>query len=900
MDINPTSAIHVFYRTFPHTYTLIRNSAEQYDNPISCHLCGSEAEGRNIVLCFDGTSNQFGQYNTNVVELYSRITKSERQVTYYNSGIGTYARPSWRSLDYITQVANNKIDLMIAWNFDAKVLAGYRWLSEQYLPGDKIFLFGFSRGAYQVRALAGMISKVGLIFPGNDEQIAFAYELYADLKHDTQKFDTSVKQSDGIESERNSAGDDKANMDSSERLMAARFKQAFARPNVKVHFVGVWDTVSSVGVIRKKSLPCTDSFDPEHVCYFRHALALDERRVKFLPEYVCGGVSIPNESKFIKLSRRGRDAPDAANDAQQFDSQAQVDDPSIGVAKETDSKGSGSSTSSLSRIKEVWFAGLEAGNQKNAELNNTAVPVLWMGNEAWIAGLGLEPSKVEWEWEKLKYARPQESLLEIFPFKRISYRDKDSTTWLPHLGQGRTIMPGQKIHASVAFIQNYQPKAKFSVDVEGGDWIRILGTGRQDSFDWTDPIRDLMELDLFNPASVKRLVASIIRNRSISDIERLHFWASRTEGRQAILKGVELTELLRIADDKSDTSISKQKLIRETLFMLFKGVPASGIQGWRLNDKIGRLLFWMIRQIIEKGIRIGRRSSYDEEFDEDTLKIISRDNNYGLPAVPTHILNEGLDDFADRRTLLAGVVLLAHIERESITKSLAYTNLLEAIKSSDTTPPEVIFNNGYDAALIGQLYLLGGRVNLNDGVLFAFKYIGKRPFAFDMFSSLLTKSGVDDKLKGELLGQLVAKVDTSKEDSDGFCDYLQALTQLIRTRPRDIAKIPRITIEKIASLADSDDYGVKWCGLQACVALKEEKEGQSPVNNLTKCVLKLRKEWKDAGPSWPADLSTDGVPHTTDLHGNLTPASMDRYRRSAQEVAFIAFSILTVAINTQR
>jgi uncharacterized protein (DUF2235 family) len=48
------------------------------------------------------------------------------------------------------------------------------------------------------------------------------------------------------------------------------------------------DTVSSVGIVRSKSLPLTDQTD--HVCFFRHALALDERRVKFLPEYAHGGV----------------------------------------------------------------------------------------------------------------------------------------------------------------------------------------------------------------------------------------------------------------------------------------------------------------------------------------------------------------------------------------------------------------------------------------------------------------------------------------------------------------------------------------------------------------------------------------------------------------------------------
>ncbi|KAF7975880.1 hypothetical protein HWV62_8283 [Athelia sp. TMB] len=83
--------------------------------------------------------------NTNVIELYSHILKGEdddEQLTYYDSGIGTYARPSWRSFAYLKQVAANKIDLAIAWNL------------------EKIII-GFSRGAFQVRALAGMIETSG-------------------------------------------------------------------------------------------------------------------------------------------------------------------------------------------------------------------------------------------------------------------------------------------------------------------------------------------------------------------------------------------------------------------------------------------------------------------------------------------------------------------------------------------------------------------------------------------------------------------------------------------------------------------------------------------------------------------------------------------------------------------
>jgi len=53
--------------------------------------------------------------NTNVIELYSQVIKSSDQLTYYNSGIGTYAKPSWKSWSYMKQVLNNHIDLAIAW-----------------------------------------------------------------------------------------------------------------------------------------------------------------------------------------------------------------------------------------------------------------------------------------------------------------------------------------------------------------------------------------------------------------------------------------------------------------------------------------------------------------------------------------------------------------------------------------------------------------------------------------------------------------------------------------------------------------------------------------------------------------------------------------------------------------
>ena len=152
--------------------------------------------------------------NTNVIELYNLILKEDghNQRTWYNSGIGTYARPSWKSFKFYRQVLSHKIDLAIAWcveslisilcsrftsgsfrNFERTILAAYRWLSDNYQSGDCIYLFGalehygpvinpemclgFSRGAYQVRVLSAMIDKVSIVLFTQVPIIMFAYKI---------------------------------------------------------------------------------------------------------------------------------------------------------------------------------------------------------------------------------------------------------------------------------------------------------------------------------------------------------------------------------------------------------------------------------------------------------------------------------------------------------------------------------------------------------------------------------------------------------------------------------------------------------------------------------------------------------------------------------------------------
>ncbi|KAJ7140600.1 hypothetical protein C8R44DRAFT_846729 [Mycena epipterygia] len=425
-----------------------------------------DKKSRNLVVSIDGTSNQFGRNNTNVVELHSRIIKdnhSTPQLTFYLSGIGTYVPPSFRSFAYWKQLIANKIDLAIAWNFKRHVQDAYRWLADHYQPGDIIFLFGFSRGAYQVRALSGMIATMGLVYTGNQRLIPFAYELYSNrLK--------------GKEIARKDAGE-----------LCIHFKKTFSR-DVRVHFLGAWDTVSSVGIFRGQPLPLTTSAD--HICHFRHALAIDERRVRFQPEYVHSAYSEASENR----------------DDKQATGQLETSLRKGADLRPDHSKPTGT-------MKEVWFAGTHSdiggGNTENITLDLAGVPLLWMENEARSAGIHLLPRTGVWNWELLKKDKPKESLkgpfwwfLERIPLSRSKYTDHnldETIRWPPHNGKGRVIVKDQLVHASVAFKdENYKPRASFSSSKL--TWNSLVGRGNLQDIGWAQEWQPHLEMDLFDPA----------------------------------------------------------------------------------------------------------------------------------------------------------------------------------------------------------------------------------------------------------------------------------------------------------------------------------------------------------------------------------------------------------------
>ena len=198
---------------------------------------------KNIVVCCDGTGNEYGHDNTNVVETYVIVPKDAGQIAYYDPGVGT---GGWE-YDETTGNLRSLSDQATGYGLQRNVEQAYRYLMHRYEPGDRVFLFGFSRGAFTVRSLAGMLHKCGLLQPGQDNLVEYASKIY------------NTEANDAI---------------------ARSFRATFARA-CPVHCICVWDTVASLALSAGKRFHDA-RLNPE-VQFGYHALAIDEKRRDFAP-----------------------------------------------------------------------------------------------------------------------------------------------------------------------------------------------------------------------------------------------------------------------------------------------------------------------------------------------------------------------------------------------------------------------------------------------------------------------------------------------------------------------------------------------------------------------------------------------------------------------------------------
>jgi uncharacterized protein (DUF2235 family) len=227
------------------------SEAERDDKPATL--------ARNLIICCDGTSNEPAPVKqdsglTNVVYLFRCLVKDESQIVYYDPGIGALnALDPWRrNLDW----ARMLVEQATGYGLDDHVIGAYRFLCEHYREGDRISLFGFSRGAYSVRVLAGVIHHIGLLRPDQRNLAEFALKAY--------------KQSSELDDFR----------------IGGRFARALGAQPATIHFLGLWDTVGSMIAPLKDRiglglthLPFTRK-NPS-VARVRHAMSIDERRRMF-------------------------------------------------------------------------------------------------------------------------------------------------------------------------------------------------------------------------------------------------------------------------------------------------------------------------------------------------------------------------------------------------------------------------------------------------------------------------------------------------------------------------------------------------------------------------------------------------------------------------------------------
>ncbi len=232
----------------------------------------AEKPGRNLVLLFDGTGNILGnQQDTNVVKLLRMLGKGRdpsgkapTQLVYYDPGVGT---ANEFPADGIVSEAKNQLRQLAGLAFGngvfPNIAEAYRFLVNTYQQGDRIYLFGFSRGAFTARSVAGMINMYGLIHTEGLPLI-----------------ETLVRTYFAPRGHKNQAG--------------TKDREKFAQDVIKnfslgrtplVHFVGVWDTVEAIGLGGLGSIKISNSteFDRKRFAHVRHAMSLYESRSKYAP-----------------------------------------------------------------------------------------------------------------------------------------------------------------------------------------------------------------------------------------------------------------------------------------------------------------------------------------------------------------------------------------------------------------------------------------------------------------------------------------------------------------------------------------------------------------------------------------------------------------------------------------
>jgi len=213
---------------------------------------------KRLVICCDGTwdkpieSDHGVRTSTNAHKVYAGLAAADAggdpQVPFYQLGVGTGGR--------LDRVGGGLLGVGLARN----VRACYEFIVENYEPGDALYFFGFSRGAFTARSTVGMVRNSGILRREHRDRLDDAFRLYRDRSEGTKP------------------GSDPAKA----------FRERYSHPDGEIHFVGVWDTVGALGVpfpipFWRRLWGFHDTQLSARVANAFHAIAIDERRRPFSP-----------------------------------------------------------------------------------------------------------------------------------------------------------------------------------------------------------------------------------------------------------------------------------------------------------------------------------------------------------------------------------------------------------------------------------------------------------------------------------------------------------------------------------------------------------------------------------------------------------------------------------------
>ena len=237
---------------------------------------------KNIAIFCDGTWNKSdAPAPTNVVRLAQAVrnTRTQRdqpaQLVIYVEGVGT-----GRGAGQIAKFFDRTLGGLFGWGLLENIKEAYRAIIFNYEPGDQIFLFGFSRGAYTARSLAGLIRKAGILPRDQVHRIDEAIALYKARGRDNHPDSGHIQRARARLSPRVATSQTDLDM------------RADASVLLRIAYLGVWDTVGALGVpstITFLAKPLNKKYDfhdydlSSSVAAARHAVSIDETRTTFPP-----------------------------------------------------------------------------------------------------------------------------------------------------------------------------------------------------------------------------------------------------------------------------------------------------------------------------------------------------------------------------------------------------------------------------------------------------------------------------------------------------------------------------------------------------------------------------------------------------------------------------------------